>query len=851
MIDSSVSQSYLVKALRIGQIFALVVAGAMISACSGGTVTLPRQRTSTAAPTSAPSAKPTATAAPSASPTATSTGALDTAQINATFKATESYYLTLGHTSVVADIQAVAQQMVASGAYTSAVVTAGGISATLPDGSLALVYADVPEDLMPSSPAAAAVTRAASANLHGAERKPMIGSAPNPHEHLFLYNDTDPAFQEKYDQQWAAALQNVPFTGPAPLGANAKYGVSTASASLSNIVAIGASNAHPIDFLNITTHGMVGERTLSASYQYYLLSTTSLSDQAKATYAADFAAGNLAYALFLSTRTTPEATTNLGLLSFTPNFLTAHLQFNPGAIVNLAACYGASPIIQDDVSATFKAAGIGRWFGWTKAVGILDDYQSLSFLFDRLIGEQSPTKTGLNADAAQRTPPQRPFSLLDVYGAMQSEVRSSVLQPSNGTTYDISDINFAPNATQPPLNEGTQARYSITDFGYEGTSTAPIFYAFPSISNLAIVESPTAGTMTINGAFPTATGTAQIVDASGTTPLTVTSWSPTAVTATLPAGGNGSSGLVTVLSADGVPSNPVPLTQWSGVLTYNESDSIPDLDGTSGGGTGSLSAQLNVNFRADVHPVVPSIDVSPSPQPFVFDYTMGNSTAQLTSYTGSYTSSGDSPHTATWSLESPAPILLPATPPLGDNNFEVRSWPNQPLPCNAGVQPSGSVTTGDDDVFCPLVGIVADGSAILCSDDDAGALCTDNGLAGFIAYSGPYDAMGLLSLTLDPNTYNIAVAGTTSQFTSAQFYDEDRPATASMSGTISAPAFAPSASTPAYRTRAIPIRIQRTSLGQISPDQAAYAARKCTTGSLKGRARMATCRSGAQPSPAR
>jgi hypothetical protein len=202
---------------------------------------------------------------------------------------------------------------------------------------------------------------------------------------------------------------------------------------------------------------------------------------------------------------------------------------------------------------------------------------------------------------------------------------------------------------------------------------------------------------------------------------------------------------------------------------------------------------------------------------------MGISTAQLTSYTGSYTSSGDSPHTATWSLESPAPILQPKTPPLGDNNFEVRSWANQPLPCNAGT--TSDITTGDLDVFCPLVGIVADGSQILCSDDDAGALCTDNGLAGFIAYSGPYDAMGLLSLTMDPTTYNIAVAGTTSQFTSAQFYDEDRQATASMSGSVSAPAFPPSATTPAYRTRAIPIRIRRTSLGQISPDEAAFAAR--------------------------
>jgi hypothetical protein len=306
--------------------------------------------------------------------------------------------------------------------------------------------------------------------------------------------------------------------------------------------------------------------------------------------------------------------------------------------------------------------------------------------------------------------------------------------------------------------------------------------------------------------------------------LTVTTWSQTAVTALLPAGGNGSSGLVTVLSATGVPSNAVPLTKWTGTLTYTESDEIPDLGATTGSGSGTLSALFKIDFRADVHQVVPSIDASPLPQNFVFDFTEGDSTAQLTAYNGSYTSSESTPHTAMFSLASPAPIMNAATPPLQDNTFEVRTWASQPPPCNAGSNSAGTVSTMTD-VFCPLMGFVADPSQIICTDDDADALCTDNGFAGFVSYGGPFDAMGLLSLTLDPSNYSVTVEGTMSSFTGAQFFGSDRPATALMSGTISAPSGPPTTTTPSLRhPRARFGVVHRARLGLLSPDQAAAAA---------------------------
>ncbi len=111
-----------------------------------------------------------------------------------------------------------------------------------------------------------------------------------------------------------------------------------------------------------------------------------------------------------------------------------------------------------------------------------------------------------------------------------------------------------------------------------------------------------AGTLTILGSFPATQGTVQITDANGAHALPVTTWATNNIVATLPPGGSGSAGAVEVLTSTGQAGNAVPLTQWSGQLTYTENDSIPNLSGQSGSGSGTIEAVFNVVFRADVHP---------------------------------------------------------------------------------------------------------------------------------------------------------------------------------------------------------------------------------------------------------
>jgi hypothetical protein len=735
---------------------------------------------------------------PTPTPSPTSSAAGSIAQITAALQGAETYYLTLPHTNAVADINAVAQHMVASGAYKSASVMPGGITATLPDGSFALVFTDRLEDLglttLPSAERSAGVPQA--------ERVRSVSiSAPTTHEIAFLGNTIDTTtFSPLTDGAYETAFVNDGF-------AKAGYGVDVLEVTLDNIVALGSG--HPIDFLNVSTHGMVAGTPASggaaAPYAFMLDSDTPVTVATKMQYQSDLAAHKLAYAYYLTTD--KGASIISATYAFTPDFLTEYLHFNAGAVVNFGACWSANPDIIASLSATFSAAGIGRIYGWTKATVAVDYYESLGFLLDRILGEQSPSQTGLNAYATQRVPAQRPFPLDDTYAIMQTEQRNGPKYPPQAEPYTVSNKGptvQAINVNQPPLADGPASTMIQTDLGGENVASRPIVYALPSIASMQTKEGPPSGTLTLAGRFPVTQGTVQIVDGSGTTMLQVTSWSTSEVTATLPAGGNGSAGLVSVLSAPavddmpGVSSNPVPLTQWTAQLTYNESDTLTDVDGHAGSGEGTIATQYNIFFRSDVHPVVPSVDTTPQPQNFAFSSVEGTSTAALTVYDGSFTTSGASPKTATFSAASPPPTLDPVLPPLGYGTFEIRALVGQPSPCNAGT--SGPSATPSE-VFCPITGFIAEQSNIVCTDDDSGDLCNPDELSGVSSYGGPYDAMGILSLTLNPATYAIDVKGTKVAFESDQFYGITA-ATASMSGSVSAPSFAPSGATPAFRKRA-------------------------------------------------
>jgi hypothetical protein len=372
----------------------------------------------------------------------------------------------------------------------------------------------------------------------------------------------------------------------------------------------------------------------------------------------------------------------------------------------------------------------------------------------------------------------------------------------------------------PPIGDGTLARLVISDFGGESVANPTLLYGLPSISGMYVTESQANGTLVINGSFPAASGGVQITDSSGTYPLAPSAWSPTQITVTLPANGNGSAGLVQVLStfnaATAVGGNPVPLTQWSGQLVYNETDQLPDLGGDEGSGTGHLQVSYNVTIRDDVHPTVPEIDASAVPQNFTFTEPEGNSRATVTAFNGTFTTvdEGTPPPTmyhATFAVAQNAAAMPPAPPTTqGAQNgtFALGAYGGQPSPCNnarAGAQGEAG------NIFCPVAAFNSLDSGT-CSDDDSGALCGRETLSPTLNFGlppGVGHVGGQLILTMDPSTYAITVTSNPATFMSSHFDgdDYDRSATGSMSGAFNLPLFAPTSTTPAsYRRAAVEAR---------------------------------------------
>jgi hypothetical protein len=713
--------------------------------------------------------------------------------------------------------------MVSSGQFKSAVVSPGGITATLSDGEVTLVYADAPEDF--------SATTSSAARIDGG-RKPQYAqsfvSPPAPHSYVFLYDDvsaseTGPDFHPLIDAAWGHQLQLASFMNPATNQAVPNYGVSAESAQLSAIANLG-SQGYALDYLSISTHGMVANLAPPAAasappqYQYYLQSTSSISLRNQ--YASDI--GNKTVALAVNLVNSSGPTTFPATLAFTPSWLVSHVQFNPGAVVTLDSCFGASPYVLGANGIVFSNAKVGRIYAWTKAVGIIDDYETWSFAFDRLIGEQNPSVGDLYQVATQHTPPQRPFSLDDIYGAMQSETRNSPLQPAKSEPYAVSDVNFAPNAAFPPAADGTAARLIETDFGYENLAGAPAIYAMPSIGTMSVAESPAGSTLTINGRFPPDQGGVGITDGTGQHPLTVTSWTTKQVVATIPSIGAGSAGAVSVVSTSdlmGIASNPAPLTQWSGAVTYSESDDVDNLGDVDGMGGLMATATFNITFRSDVHPTVQTIDATPVPQNLYFSNVEGNasdagsSNAAITQLQGNFTSSEGTPPPATASLSlssvaNMSPQNLNSKGGVAAGGFIVGAIAGQPLPCNNG-SPGPEGDSGI--IFCPAFGYHPTDVGICTADADDANLCdgedtfSPGGSFGAASLLDP----GLVSFAMDPSTYAITVNGPNTMFTRT-FGENDWEANATVTGTINAPLFAPTTTTPAsIRRRASAAMTQR------------------------------------------
>lgn len=106
--------------------------------------------------------------------------------------------------------------------------------------------------------------------------------------------------------------------------------------------------------------------------------------------------------------------------------------------------------------------------------------------------------------------------------------------------------------------------------------------------------------ITINGIFGSTSGQVHMAGV----PLTIVSWSSTAITCNIPDSGPGSAGEV-VVTANNLKSNPRYLTEWRGGITYELLWNHPVVDPNITG-TPRLRLNVQLHFRADIAPYRPT-----------------------------------------------------------------------------------------------------------------------------------------------------------------------------------------------------------------------------------------------------
>jgi hypothetical protein len=237
--------------------------------------------------------------------------------------------------------------------------------------------------------------------------------------------------------------------------------------------------------------------------------------------------------------------------AITSSFVREYMSFGENSFLFLEACNGFNESITGNV--TFRERMIAKatnekatFVGWTGVTNNVDGPLASQFVFDRLLGANS------GGNISQEDPNQRPFDLAPVIEDMRNEGLGIVHRNGAYLTYKTT------------IQDEVLLR--------------------PTIESMDIDEFTS--TLIIKGLFPWDEGHVGVDNVS----VAVTSWSPNEITCIIPETGDGSVGDVVVISAEGVESNAVPLTEYIIKLNYST-----DANGIKFAGVCKL------RLRADVH----------------------------------------------------------------------------------------------------------------------------------------------------------------------------------------------------------------------------------------------------------
>lgn len=316
-------------------------------------------------------------------------------------------------------------------------------------------------------------------------------------------------------------------------------------------------------FFYMGTHGIITTLFPSptaaapSAYSSAIMTATEPTPEAQAEYAADLADQSLVMVEGLLP----------GMIRrfyFTSRFVSKYMTLAPNSFVYLDCCssnHPDAPLLRE----AFFEAGASLYAGWSMLVNDRACEESTPFLLCRMLGAPAP-------DGQDLGPPRRPFDYGDAYAELHLR----------GWDVDQYDVGAELNVDAAPYGGG---------------------WLRPSIESLRVDEYPTGASsgqseLIVRGSFGPDPGTgpfhaARKVECGGEE-LSLVSWSPEEIRATMPIHGPGSAGNV-IVTTQGIKSNAVPLTEWWVTLKYR-------IDAPMGSGSTEFTEfTIDCRLRYDIH----------------------------------------------------------------------------------------------------------------------------------------------------------------------------------------------------------------------------------------------------------
>lgn len=434
----------------------------------------------------------------------------------------------------IALLQGVAAAMAARSEYQAAGVDAEALSAwgRFKDGVVHIVAANRdPDRALPASPSTAAAS--AGAELPGAARARLL------HSFGTGFEGQTPVNQMRTYLQGKGWTVRPGAEGEAHLG------------TLKGVSGDG--------FFYINTHGgraEVNDPSMPDGKVYSIQSSTLVDDNNEKLYEADLKALRLVH----FTARQADTIKILGLdtsihvvdtrYAITYRFVDAYMNFAPGSVVWLNACYSGR---NADFLNAFLRKGAAVVFGWSELLSAGAAYASAPYFVDRMLGA--------NQHQPKESPAQRAFP----YDKVLTDMAGKGLDKDTAT--------------------GGRLQATVK----AGLAHPPIFA--PSIKRMEVDESE--DKLILHGDFGTEAGTVKV---DGTS--VAAQWAADRLVCTLPRTGAGASGDV-VVEVRNVKSNARQLTEWSVPLQYTWTNP-GDMTGTRVEGSGTLRLRADIDGFRDL-----------------------------------------------------------------------------------------------------------------------------------------------------------------------------------------------------------------------------------------------------------